>query len=143
MEEKLWYKLTNKWGDKDPHTFLKSISPKVNAITPLEFESAHNDATVKHFSPVDSGTPFIYIYIYPHKTFSIYIYLQSLVWIIYILSTQDLEYIYSHPQKDCFVLSELFSVARHAGHSKPGWKPVQLYVRLCFRPLVHQADQFG
>ena len=42
-------------------------------------------------------------------------------------------YIYSHPQTDCFVLSELFSVARHAGSSKPGSKPVQLYVRLCFR----------
>ena len=52
-------------------------------------------------------------------------------------------YIYSHPQTDCFVLSELFSVARHAGRSKSGSKPVQLYVRLCFRPLVHQADHFG
>ena len=49
-------------------------------------------------------------------------------------------YIYSHPQTDCFVLSELFSVARHAGRSKPGSKPVQLYVRLSFRPVGHQAD---
>ena len=48
-------------------------------------------------------------------------------------------HIYSHPQTDCFVLSELFSVARHAGRSKPGSKPVQLYVRLCFRPLDYQA----
>ena len=39
-------------------------------------------------------------------------------------------YIYCHPQTDCFVLSELFSVARHAGRSKPGSKPVQLYIRL-------------
>ena len=37
-------------------------------------------------------------------------------------------YIYCHPQTDCFVLSELFSVARHAGRSKQGSKPVQLYV---------------
>ena len=44
-------------------------------------------------------------------------------------------YIYCHPQTDCFVLSELFSVVRHAGRSKPGSKPVQLYVRLSFRPL--------
>ena len=36
-------------------------------------------------------------------------------------------YIYCHPQTDCFVLSELFSVARPAGRSKPGSKPVQLY----------------
>ena len=28
-------------------------------------------------------------------------------------------YIYSHPQTDCFVLSELFSVARHAGFFSP------------------------
>ena len=46
-------------------------------------------------------------------------------------------YTYSHLQTDCFVLSELFSVARHAERSKPGSKPVQLYVRLSFRPLGH------
>ena len=34
-------------------------------------------------------------------------------------------YIYSHAQTDCFVLSELFSVARHVGRSKPGSKPVE------------------
>ena len=32
-------------------------------------------------------------------------------------------YVYSHPQTDCFVLSEHFSVARHVGLSKPGSKP--------------------
>ena len=31
-------------------------------------------------------------------------------------------------------------MARHAGRSKPGSKPVQLYVRLCFRPLVHKEN---
>ena len=36
--------------------------------------------------------------------------------------------IYCHPQTDCFVLSELFSVARHAGRLKPGSKPVQLFI---------------
>ena len=53
------------------------------------------------------------------------------------------QYIYCNPQTDCFVLSELFSVARHAGRSKPESKPVQLYVRLSFRPLGHQADHVG
>ena len=48
-------------------------------------------------------------------------------------------YIYCHPQTDCFVLSELFSVARHVGRSKPGSKPIQLYVRLSLRPLGQQA----
>ena len=43
-------------------------------------------------------------------------------------------YIFFHPQTDCFVLSEFFSVAWHAGRSKPGSKPVQLYVRLNLRP---------
>ena len=52
-------------------------------------------------------------------------------------------YIYSHPQIDCFVLTEIFSVARYAGHSKPGSKPVQLYIRLSFRPLGQQADHGG
>ena len=52
-------------------------------------------------------------------------------------------YIYCHPQTDCFILSEIFSVARHAGRSKPGSKPVQLYVRLSLRPLGHQVDHIG
>ena len=59
---------------------------------------------------------------------SIYIY----IYIIYI-------YIYCHPQTDCFVLSELFSVARLVGHSKTGSKPIQLYVRLSLGPLGQQA----
>ena len=75
----------------------------------------------------------IHIYLYTCKYTSVYIYIYKYLYI----------YIYSHPQTDCFVLSELFSVARHAGRSKPGSKPVQLYVRLCFRPLVHQADHVG
>ena len=50
---------------------------------------------------------------------------------------------YCHPQTDCFVPSELFSVARHAGRSKPRSKPVQLYVRLNLRPLGHQVDHIG
>ena len=28
-------------------------------------------------------------------------------------------YIYCHPQTDCFVVSQLFSVARHVGRLKP------------------------
>ena len=48
-------------------------------------------------------------------------------------------YIYSHPQTDCFVLLELFSVARHAGRLKLGSKPVQLYVSPSIRPLGQQA----
>ena len=39
-------------------------------------------------------------------------------------------YIYCHLQTDCFVVSQLFSVARHVGRLKLGSKPTQLYVRL-------------
>ena len=52
-------------------------------------------------------------------------------------------YIYCHPQTDCFVLSELFSVARHAGRLMPWSKPVQHHVRLSLRPLGQQADHVG
>ena len=52
-------------------------------------------------------------------------------------------YIYCHPQTDYFVLLELFSVARHAGRSKPWFKPIQLYVTLGLRPLGQQADYVG
>ena len=46
--------------------------------------------------------------------------------------------IYCHPQKDCFVVSQFFRVARHIGRFKLGWKPTQLYVRLSIIPLSHQ-----
>ena len=52
-------------------------------------------------------------------------------------------YIYCHPQIDCFILSELFSGTRHVGCSKPGSKPVQLYVRLSLRPLGQQVYHVG
>ena len=48
----------------------------------------------------------VYIYIYIYNILAIYIY-------IYIIQ-------YSYPQTDCFVISELSSVVRHAGRSKPG-----------------------
>ena len=52
-------------------------------------------------------------------------------------------YIYCHAQTDFFVLSELFTVARHVGHSKLGSKPILLYVRLNLRPLGRQVDHVG
>ena len=38
-------------------------------------------------------------------------------------------YIYCHPQTNCFVVSQLSSVSRHAGRFKQGLKPAQLYAR--------------
>ena len=48
-------------------------------------------------------------------------------------------YIYCHPKTDCFVLSEVFSVARHVGRLKSGSKPIQLYIRLSLRLLGQQV----
>ena len=47
-------------------------------------------------------------------------------------------YLNSHSQTDCFVLSQFFNVARHAGCFKLGSKPAQLYVRLSILPLSHR-----
>ena len=48
-------------------------------------------------------------------------------------------YIYCHPQTDCFVVSQLFSVVRHVGRLKLGSKPAQLFVRLSIIPHNQQA----
>ena len=67
---------------------------------------------------------YIYIYIYINRNNYIYI------------------YIVIH-RRDCLVLSEVFSVARPAGRSKPGSKPVQLYDRLRLQTTRLQADYVG
>ena len=41
---------------------------------------------------------------------------------------------------DCFVVSQLFSNARHAGRFKVGSKPAYLYARLSILPLSHLDD---
>ena len=52
-------------------------------------------------------------------------------------------YIYSHPQIECFVVSQLISVARYVGRLKLGSKPAQLYVRHSVRHLGQQAYHVG
>ena len=49
-------------------------------------------------------------------------------------------YIYCHRQTDCFVISQLFNVARHVGCLKLGSKPAQLYVRLGIMPLSQRTN---
>ena len=44
-----------------------------------------------------------------------------------------------HPQTDCFVVSQLFSMARLTKHFRLGSKPPQLYFRLSMLPFSHQA----
>ena len=41
----------------------------------------------------------------------------------FVCSTQDGEHMYSHPQIDCFVVSQLFSEAKPASYFKPRSKP--------------------
>ena len=52
-------------------------------------------------------------------------------------------YIFCHPHTDCFVVSQLFSVARHVGRLKLETKLAQHYVRLSIRPLSQQAYYVG
>ena len=48
-------------------------------------------------------------------------------------------YLYCHPQTDCFIVSQLISVASHAGRFNLGLKPGQLYVRVRIIPLSPQS----
>ena len=56
-----------------------------------------------------------------------------------LLNKQIYVYIHRHQQTDCFVVSQLISVARHAGRFKLGLKPTQLYVRLSIVLLIHKS----
>ena len=74
---------------------------------------------------------YIYSYIY------IYIYICVCVCVCVCLS------VCGHPQTDCFVESQIFSVARHVGRLKLGSKPAKLYVRLCIIALRQQANHIS
>ena len=90
---------------------------------------------------------YIYIYIYIYICVCVCVYLYIYVYVnvceCVCMNVYIYIYIYCHPQTDCFVLSELFSVARHVERSKPRSKPIQLYVRLSFRPLGEQVHHVG
>ena len=136
------------------HTFPKGICSKVNVMARLEYELAYYDFTVHHFTP-RRHPPFMFT----NHIYLIYMYkeelaLDNLKWFIChktkptassdtsVSLNSLLLYIYIYIYI-CFVLSELFSVARHARCSKPGSKTIQLYVRLSLRTLGQQADYVG
>ena len=50
--------------------------------------------------------------------------------------------VFSSPDR-LFLVSQLFSVARHVGRLKLGLKPAQLNVRLSIRPLGQQTYRVG
>ena len=76
-----------------------------------------------------------YIYIY------IYIYMCVCVCVCEREREREREsvYVYCHQQTDCFIVSQLFSVARHEGRFKLGLKPAQLYVTLRIIQLSPQS----
>ena len=45
------------WGDKEVHTFPKSICSKVNVIAQLEYELAYYDSAVHRFNHYTTRTP--------------------------------------------------------------------------------------
>ena len=52
-------------------------------------------------------------------------------------------YVYVYIIIHCFVVSQLFSVARHVERLKLGSKPAQFYVRLSIIPLSPQANHIS
>ena len=48
-------------------------------------------------------------------------------------------YIYCHPLKDCFIVSQLFNVAKNLESFKLGLEPTKLYVRLNIIPPSIQS----
>ena len=71
---------------------------------------------------------------------SAYSFVSLYLSIIYLIMFEYIYiYIYCHPETDCIVVSQVFSVARHIGRLKLGSTPTQLYVRLSIRPLGQQA----
>ena len=78
---------------------------------------------------------FIYIYIYIYIYAPIYRYAQSHKR----ACTHTHTYIYCHPLIDCFIESQLFSVARNVGRFVMGLKHAQLFIRLCIFLLSHQS----
>ena len=92
---------------------VKQIEPLRDTMEEEEEEEEEEDCLCQY-----SRIPF-------HYLFPLYIY-------IYI-------YIYCHPKTDCFVVSQLFSVARHVGRFKLGLIPAQIYVRLNIILLSQQS----
>ena len=95
------------------------------------------------------STIFYFVYVYAKRLLKYHIHskwfaLREWQSVIPFKSAQSPErghiyiYIYSHPQRDCFVVSQLISVARHAGHFKLGLKPAPHDIRLSIIPLSHQ-----
>ena len=81
--------------------------------------------------------PIFYIYEYEHS-----IYVSCICINGRILGPSNITYVhvYCHPQTDCFIVSQLFSMARHVGRLKLGLKPTQIYVRLSIIPLSQRAN---
>ena len=76
-----------------------------------------------------------HIYLIKDRMYSIILYIYIYIYIIYIYI-----YIYCHPQTDCFILSELFGVARQARFLKLGLKPGWLKRQSKILPLTNETE---
>ena len=73
---------------------------------------------------------YVYIYTYIYVCMYIYIYVCIYIYVYIYVCIYIYIYVYCHPQTDSFVVSELFSVARHVGRLMLGSKSAQFYVRI-------------
>ena len=94
-----------------------------------------------------SVSPTIYTLL-DRRIFSFIPFQRVLAWFKYanslvqVLDLGNYIYIYCHLEIDCFVVSQLYSVARHVRHLKLGLKSTQLYVRLTAQP-TSEPHQLG
>ena len=113
---------------------ISQLSHKMYSNNILNFQETTailNACTKKVFKLIE-GTTYIYIYIYKY----VYVIDTTMLYMysIYI-------FLYCHPQTDGFIISQLFSVARHTGHFKLGSKPAQLYIRFNMSLLFDMSAQ--
>ena len=78
----------------------------------------------------------VFDYFLVHINAHIHTHTHILTHIIYIYIYT---YIYCHPQTDCFIVSQLCWVSKHAGRFKLVLKPAQRYIRFSIIPLSHQS----
>ena len=122
--------------------FLKAFVQRDTKKTHSGFELYSSHLVLKTLTIIPLIVLYIYIYILSSidRLFLRHLLLFHLLFYIYIYIYI---YICCHPQTGCFVVSQLFSVARHVGRLKLGSTPVQLYVRLSIRPHGQQAYHVG
>ena len=94
-----------------------------------------NDDCIRCYKPywTDPGSNI------PQNTCDMITYDVTYIYIYIYIHTHIYVYIYCHSQRDGFVVSQRFSVAKLVGRLRLGLNPTQLYVRLSILPLRPQV----